>query len=354
MSRITIFKKVKKYIVPALLVLGIFLFFRSKNNMSVIVKRVEVKDREIRKTISASGIVRSNNKVDLSFLPSGVLSGLNVSEGSVVKKGDLIAYINPSSQVQMSQSYKDARDMRIIQKELFEEEKSDNVKILGGEDSYNIKLREYEEALSQAEASYQSQLSILSNYYIYAPFDGVVIDVLKKKGETVTTGIPVVSLADLNEMYFEVLLDQEDYGLIKVDQEAEIELDAYEGKVFKGKLQDLPSYADENLGSFVIKIDFETNGEAIKIGMIGDAFMITDKSDNQVRSLNFNDISYDSDDKPFVWVLENGKVKRLYVELGLEGDLYTEIKTDLAGKTVVAPINESSKIEEGFVAKVIN
>ena len=354
MTKAVLFKKYKKYIFLALVIAGIVIFFNSRSNLTASVRRVEVKNREVKRTISASGIVKSENQADLSFLASGVISKMNVSEGDVVKKGQLIAYLDSSTQTQVVQSYKDARDIKIRQKELFEEEERANKKLLGGQDSYDIKLREYEESISQAEAGYQAQVSLLSNYYIYAPFDGSVVEVLKEEGETATTGAPVVRVADLNSVIFEVVLDQEDYGLVKEGQVTEVKLDSYENSVFMGSVDKLPLSTDQPTGDFIVKVRFDNNDKNVRLGMTGDAFMITDKTDGEVQSLTFNEISYDKDDKPFVWIVENGKLKMFYVEVGLEGDLYTEVKNDLGDKVVVVPAKEDSEIEEGFIAKIIN
>lgn len=354
MVKINLNKNIKRWGILSAVVVVIILFFNRKSSLTVAVRKVEVRDREVRKTISSSGIVVSSKQADLSFLANGTISRLLVSENESVKKGQLIAYLNSPSQYQSVQSYKDARDIRLRQKELFEEEKSSNISLLGGEDSYNIKLKEYEEMLSQAEAAYQAQLSLSSNYYIYSPFDGTIIKISKKEGETAISGVPVVTLADLSNIQFEVVLDQEDYGSVKEGQEVEIELDAYQDEVFIGRVNKLPLYADPSVGGFNVKVDFESNGKTIKIGMTGDAFMITEKSDGEVQSLLFNEFSYDNEENPFVWILENGKVKTLPIEIGLEGDLYTEVKTDLSGKTIVIPLKDSSDIKEGFSAKVIN
>ena len=354
MNKVNLKKNVRKWVVFGLLIFGIMFFFNRKSSLTVPVEKVDFKDREVKKTVSASGLVKSANEADLSFVASGKVLKVNVNENESVKEGQLLAYINSSVQSQSAQSYKDARDIRIRQKELFEEEKKSNSKLLGGDDAYDIKLREYEEAVSQAEAAYQSQLSLLSNYYIYAPFDGTVIDVYKKEGETATIGAPIIKIADLNDVGFEVVLDQEDYGSVKEGQVVEIELNAYENEVFIGKVNMLPFYADPSVGGFNVKVSFESNGKTLKIGMSGDAYMVTEKSDGEVQSLIFNEFSYDDEDNPFVWLLENGKVRRFPIEIGLEGDLYTEIKTDISGKTIVIPVEENAVIKEGFTAKVIN
>lgn len=354
MTKKNIFKKTKNILLVCLLIGGIFLYFKQKNSVTVLVRKIEVSNREVRKTVTASGLVLSDKQADLSFLASGNISRILVSENENVTKGQLLAYINSHPQSQTIQSYKDARDIRLRQKELFENEEKSNSRLLGGDDSYDIKLREYEEALSQAEASYQAQLSLLANYYIYAPFDGTVVNISKKEGEVATAGVPVITIADLEDIVFEVVLDQEDYSNVKEGQEAEVTLDSYDNHPFKGSVDNLSLFSDPARGGFVEKIRFESNGKSIKVGMVGDAFMITDKTDGEVPSLIFNEISYDESDSPFVWILENNKVMKQYIEIGLEGDLYVEIKSDLSGKTVVVPAKNNLEIDDGYTAKIIN
>lgn len=350
----SITKKIKNILIPALIIVGIFFYFNKKNSATALVRRVSIEDREVKRTVSSSGIVVSDKKADLSFLASGVITRIYVSENEQVKKGQLLGSVNSSVQNQTIQSYKDARDMRLRQIELFKNEKKANARMLGGNDSYNIKLREYEEALSQAEASYQAQLSLLSNYYIYAPFDGTVVKISQKEGEAATPGVPVITVADLNDIIFEVVLDQEDFSMVKEDQEVDIDLDSYKNHTFTGVVKSLSLYSDPTKGGFVVKNVFESNGKSIKVGMTGDAYMIIDKTEDAVPSLIFNEISYNEDGDPFVWVLDGKKVKKEPIELGLEGDLYSEIKSDLKDKTILVPATEDTKIEEGYVAIIIN
>ena len=347
-------KKIKNILIPTLIIIGIIFYFNKKNSVTALVRKVNIENREVQKTVSASGIVVSDKQADLSFLASGVITKIYVSENEEVKKGQLIGSVNSSIQNQTIQSYKDSRDIRLRQKELFENEKKSNARLLGGNDSYDIKLREYEESLSQAEAAYQAQLSLLSNYYIYAPFDGTIVKLSQKEGETATPGVPVITIADLSNIIFEVVLDQEDYSTVKEGQDVEIDLDSYENHTFTGRVKSLSLYSDPVKGGFVVKNIFESNGKSIKVGMTGDAYMITDKTEGEVPSLIFNEISYNENGDPFVWILDGKKVKKEPIELGLEGDLYSEVKTDLSGKTILVPATDDTKIEEGYVARIIN
>lgn len=347
-------KRILKYsLIGALLVAVVWYFFIRPSSLISIVKRVEVKNIVVTRTVSANGEVKAKKQASLSFMSSGRIISINVSEGDTVKAGQLLAYIDTSAVRETVQSYKDARDLALRTKELFIRQKDTNVETLGGEGAYNIKLKYYEEALSQAEAAYQAQVAIMANSYIYSPFEGTVTKISKKVGETAVAGEKVLEIADLNSYYFEVSVDQEDFGYLKKGQSVSITLDSYDKYSFKSTIEKTPVTADAVTGSFVLEIPIaEDNEHTLASGMTGDAYVEVLSTNKSVNALTIDEIFYDTANNPYVWVVENGKIKKLNIFLGVEGDLYTEIKTDI--KEVYVSAVENQKIIEGYSARIIN
>ena len=349
----SIFKKIRGYIPFVLAIIFIFWYFNSKNKVSSLVKKVTVQNRIVTRTVSASGSIKSKNQADLSFSVGGQLKYIYVKDGQIVKSGQLLASVDNIYQLQMAQSYKDARDIVLRERDLFVNKKDTNTTTYGGDISYEIKLREYNEELSQAEANYQAQLSTLSKTNIYAPFDGTVVNIGKKVGETALAGETVTTVADLNKLVFEIQVDQEDFGTIKTGQDTDIKLDSFDGTIFKGKVLELPAQANAADSNFTIKIDmFSVEKVAFTVGMTGDAYMTISQTGAEVPSLLYNEILKDDSGNAFVWIVDSGKLKKLSVEVGLEGDLYTELKTKVE-KQIVLPATEGEKIQEGYTAKFI-
>ena len=348
------FKKILKYVLVGIPLAFVVWFFLIKpKQLTSLVRKVEVENRIVSRTVSASGQIKADEQADLTFMSVGKIAEIPVKKGSEVKKGQLLAYLDYSTQFQTTQSYKDARDVTLRNMELYEQEKETNIKSVGGEAAYDIKLRQLKELVSQAEASYQAQLFTLNNSYIYAPFDGTVIDVNKKVGETSVVGEKIITLANMNKFIFEISIDQEDYGYVKLGQPARINLDSYASFDFNTKVDQLPLTADPTTGVFDIEIPVNGDTERrLAIGMTGDAYIDVLSTGENVRALTIDEIFYDVSDSPFVWVVENAKLKRLPVELGIEGDLYTEIKTDV--REVVIPAEDNQKLTEGYFAKIIN
>jgi RND family efflux transporter MFP subunit len=354
MKKASIIKYLKMSL-PVLIVSAVlwFFFIREKNN-TVFVRKVELKNRVVVRTVTASGSIASNLEAELSFQTAGKIAKINVKEGAEVKKGQLLAYLDSTYQNETVQYYKDALDIKIRQKELFLDDYKANKELYGGDKRYNMKLREYEEGVSQAEAAYQAQLAVVNNAYIYAPFNGTVTQIAKNTGETATIGESVITVADLKDLLFKIKVDQEDFGLLKKGMAAEVKFDSYENEVFIGKVLTLPYYANTSTEQFDIEIKIASKkGKPLILGMKGDAYIILETSGNEVPSLTVDEVSYDESDKPFVWVLENGKIKKQPVEFGIEGDVFIEIK-NATDKTILVSSKETQKMVEGYKAKVIN
>lgn len=348
-------KKVIVYILIAVFIFGIlYLFFTRDGIKSLPVKKLEIQSRVVKKTVSSSGEVKSKYEAELSFPTTKKILKVYVSKGDVVDNGALLAQQENYGTVQDTQYYKDARDIKLRQRDLFLQERQSNIHLLGGETEYNIRLRQYDEELSQAEAAYQSQRSVLNDTYMYAPFDSTVVDVYVEAGEVAAVASPVVKIADLQQLEFEIDLDQEDYGLVSEGQEVEIELDSFEGVIFNGFVTSIPYYANGgDTANFTVEISFmPTEDSQPLMGMMGDAKIVVSSTNDSVNSLFYDEIFYDEEDNPYVWVLDNGLIEKYPIETGLEGDIYTEVKTDLSGKEVVIGLNDDVEMKEGYKAKI--
>jgi len=349
-----VFKKARTYILFVIVIIGLFFYFNSKAKITSLVNKTSIVNRVVNKTVSASGSVKSRNEADMSFSSGGQLRYLYVSEGQKIITGQLLASIDNQSQSQTLQYYKDAWDIAIKEKELFKNNKDQNIDLLHGEKAYNIKLEEYNQQISQAEANYKIYLSALGKTNIYAPFNATVIEITKKIGENAAANETVVKVADLDKLYFEISVDQSDYGNIKTGQETILNFDSYDGLDFNGAVNELPTQANPDSSDFTVKVDINKTPDLnLWIGMTGDAYMITQSSVSEVPSLIYNEIQKDEVGKPFVWVVDNGRIAKQYIDVGIEGDIYTEVKTKV-DKQIVVPSSDGEQIKEGYIAKVIN
>ncbi len=354
MKKIHLFSKIKWPLIFIAFFAVVWFFFIREKNMTVMVRRTSLQNRVVVRSLTASGVIISNSEANLSFQTSGKIARVYVKKGDNVNRGRLIASLDVNTQLQTIDGLKNAMEALIREKDIFESQMYKNKKALGGQTQYDLKLREYKDNIDQAKANYNAAILGTGNMSIYAPFTGTIIDLTKESGETAVLGETFITLADLNSLKFKADIDQEDYGLLKKGQEAKVKLDSYGGQEFLGKVTALQLFASNDTSNFEADIVTETIIEKpFRMGMLGDAYIILDQSTKEVPSLTVDEVSYDEAEHPYVWVVENGKIKKQPIEVGLDGDIYLEVKTPIS-QMVVISAKDGQKMIEGYNAKIIN
>jgi HlyD family secretion protein len=138
--------------------------------------------------------------------------------------------------------------------------------------------------VAQAKATLQSAETKLSYATVTSPLTGVVLSKNIEPGEYVAAGTPVVTVADIENVWLRAYVDERDLGKrnIALGAEAEITTDAYPGKVYKGRISFISSEQEFTPKSvqtnrervkfvYRIKIDVKNPDKELKPGMPADA-----------------------------------------------------------------------------------
>ena len=266
--------------------------------------------RSVIETVTASGKINPHTEVKLSSEVSGEVITLNVHEGDSVKKGQLLAVINPSIYEQMvTQASATVNQMKasfssakanLIQAKVSEDQAKRNVdrskilydqKVISDADFEASKL-----SFDQADANYQTiqeqanaasfsvksaeaQLNQaednLKKTTIFAPMSGIVSLVNVKLGERVVgtaqmAGTELIRIADLNYMQAEVDVNENDVLRIALGDTASIEVDAYVKKKFQGVVTEI-SYSSTSAVQAVISTSQATNF-TVKIKLLKESY----------------------------------------------------------------------------------
>ena len=103
--------------------------------------------------------------------------------------------------------------------------------------------------VGQVQANLRRASDVLDKYNVYAPIDGMVTNLPVRVGETVVPGIQnsasstIMTIADMSLITAEVKVDEADIVNVKLDQTADITIDAIPGKTFKGKVIEIGNTA---------------------------------------------------------------------------------------------------------------
>lgn len=342
-------KKFLLIVIIPVLIIGLGFYFFTKKE-SIKVKKVSSQSTDVVRTVSASGYVKSTVESEIAFPVSGKIVNVYKEEGDIVKTGDLIAQVYNEDLYFDAESARKRKDAAQKTRDIYVDTYFDRTNRVGGKEIYDANVKKLTDELRVQDNLYKSALSGLKKSYLYSPFDGTLTKMPFNEGEVVTVSDKII-VSNLNALEFQADLDQEDYKFVKKTQDSEIVLDAYPEDTFKGTIISVPFYVDEDSSTktFKLKISIENKDNKIVKGMTGDVNIIVDKVSN-VRALPFDSIfTEDNTDKKYVWVVDSKNIiSKKYIEVGVEGDTLTEVKSDIPEFVVVPNANQS--IKEGTLA----
>jgi HlyD family secretion protein len=347
----------------AMLTLLMALLFACKSD--VLSYRTEPVTRgDIQATVTATGTVNAVTTVQVGTQVSGTIKTLYVDFNSRVKKGQLIAQIDPSTfeaQVQQAeanlhsaQANLDKSNTTLVDaKRTFDRNKELYSKSLVPKSDLDTAETNYESAkaqvnsskaqIEQAKASLDFARQNLAYTKIVSPVDGVVISRNVDVGQTVAASFQTPTLftiaQDLTKMQIDTNVAESDIGVVKVGQDVEFSVDAYPDTVFKGKVWQIRQapITVQNVVTYDVVIQVNNRDLRLMPGMTANvAIIIMTRTDvirvtNAALRFRFSErptgAAANAGEKrgPAVWVLENGKPKRTIITPGISDGTYTEV-----------------------------
>ncbi len=257
----------------------------------ITVETAEAELRTITQIVSASGRIQPETEVIIRPDVSGEIIELNVREGDFIREGDLLLRIKPdiyqaridelratllSQQSRMEEARSNmlqARSEFQKSKQLFEQNLVSETEYNQAKTTYearqsNLKAAEYQ--IQSAQAQLRRAEEELQQTVIRAPRDGTISRLSVEEGERVlgnaqTAGTEMMRIARLNQMEVEVDVNENDIVNVSLDDEVDIEVDAYPNRIFEGKVTEIANSADisgtgsaEQITNYKVKIRIST------------------------------------------------------------------------------------------------
>jgi HlyD family secretion protein len=216
--------------------------------------------------LSATGYVEAERKADLSPKITSRITVLNVTEGSRVAKGDVIARLDHTD---LDAQLADAKAGWVNAKAELERQKALLREGLAPQSALDAAVAQ--EASTRARVAYAEAL--LSYTEIRAPFAGVVTAKRAFVGEAVSpfgsspsgggSGGAIVTLVEFSSLYVGADVNESNLGKLGDRQPAEITLDAVPDKTYHGSLRQIVPAADRQKGTVRVKVAFSDADDKI-------------------------------------------------------------------------------------------
>lgn len=203
---------------------------------------------DIVQRVTASGTLSAVVSVDVGSQVSGKISALNVDFNSPVKKGQLVAEIDPSiyeAAVRQAQGELDSAKATVTLKRQNLERKKALVPLKAASqldlDQATAELAQAEATVVIREASLESARATLGYCKITAPVDGIVISRKVDAGQTViaamTTPVLFTIAQDITKMDINASVSEADIGQVRAGQVVDFTVDAFPDETFHGTVK---------------------------------------------------------------------------------------------------------------------
>ena len=215
-------------------------------------------------TILATGALRRQREMVLSFRIPGVITSLSVDDGDTVRAGQVLARLDPTAvESRLRQARADLDRAR--------RDEARYAKLAETGFVSRQRIEAQSAAASSAQAAYDSAAFDRRWASLIAPASGVVLARAAQSGEVVQPGQAILSLADqTSPLILRVPLSDRDIGKIKLGSEAQVSLDALPGQTLTGKVSRIGQRAGAQSGAIEIDITLPTRPD-LRSGLIATA-----------------------------------------------------------------------------------
>jgi RND family efflux transporter MFP subunit len=319
--------------------------------------------------VVANGYVVARTKAAVSAKIPGRLAMLNVSEGSRVEKGAIIARLDnadyaaavgqaeaglasakatlieaQSDRDQMQRDYVRVRDIHAQNPNLVSPQDVENADSRARQ--AEARFGAQQARVDAAAASLRMAQANLENTYIRAPFSGTVLRKEAEVGEVVAPSVgggltrgAVVTMADLATLEVEVDVNEAYIARIQGGQLARITLDAYPDTAFRGTVRQVVPTADRQRATVQVKVAIVDRDPRILTEMGAKVEFLEPpraapagaEAVERVRIMVPAVAVRSEDGRSVVWLVRDGRLQKRDVDAGPVSGSFREIRSGLSG-----------------------
>ena len=267
----------------------------------------------VNESVSATGDVSALVTVSVGSQVSGIVDKLYVDFNSPVKKGQLLATLDPrlfqaalqkadataasaragvaKAQAALADSQRlVGRDRELAQGGLIATSELDTA--VAARDGNAASLEAAKAAVLQANADRAQAAANMAFTRITSPIDGVVVSRSVDAGQTVAAALQAPTLFvianDLTKMQILANVDQADVGKVREGEDAKFTVDAYPGEVFRGRISQVRQAATttNNVVTYAAVIQADNQDRKLRSGMTAAVNILAANHDNVLRVPN--------------------------------------------------------------------
>lgn len=296
-------------------------------------------ERKMVSSIEITGTVEANTVSEVKSPVDGVIESLSAHENEYVKKGDIIAVINPNERLSLVASNK-----LLVQqlKNQLETSTKDSPKYM----DLKEKLIKAQKDLDYAQKMYQSNP-------VVCPMGGMITVCWLDKGSQVSAKEKIISITDMSSIVIKAEVNEKYFSAIKKGKKLPVILNAYPNETLKGVISLVYPQIDPKTRSVTFDIQIKNFNEKLLPGMMATIKIPVEVHENAIVVKEEAVLSSPMNNKKFIFVVNEGnKVEKRLVETGISSGKFIEITKGLKAKEAVV-VKGQEVLKDGMVVKVL-
>lgn len=280
---------------------------------AVAVRLADVTRGPVARPVRGTGMLRLKSEVDLSFKVGGVVAAVLVEEGATVKKGQLLARLDPT---EVDAALRQAKDGQAkADRDLERVRRLHTTGALPVVDLQNAETGASMARASVDAASFNAQRSA-----IYAPDDGRIDRRMVEPGEVMAPGRPAFHVSGRSKgAVVRLGLTDRDVLRVRDGDVARVMLDARPELELPGKVTQIATVASPGAGTFDVEVRLDALPEGLLSGLTAKVDIRHDETVSAVIPIGA--LVEGRGDRASVFVADGARAKKLAVRVAfLQGD----------------------------------
>ena len=279
--------------------------FLDENERLTLVSKYEIKEQVFTSYIEAQANLKTRKNILILPEFQGTLEKIYVDEGQNVSKGKLLAEINDSG-------LKEQLDQLIIQRDFAKENYERIRRLWENNIGSEIQFLKSKSDFESIQKGVDQMRDMLSKTKIYAPFTGVVDEIIANQGSNLIPGVTnILRLVNLEDVYAEAFVSEKYISNISNGTEAIVKIPLL-NKEIKSEVTQTGNFIDPNNRTFRIEIPVDNNDRKIKQNLDAKIMINTYKKDNAIV-VPLRIIREDSEGKNYIYVMDEDKKDGVYI-----------------------------------------
>lgn len=278
---------------------GVAVYFQKPKEPEISYRTGIISRGTVVQSVTANGQLNAVKCVQVGSQISGIIKEIKVDFNSQVKEGEIIAQIDSSTpqlnvtqaEAELANSKAGAELAAVNAKRADDLRKNELISVSEYEKAM-ADLHQAEAVVKMREASLKRAQVDVERTTIFAPVSGVVIARNVDVGQTVAASFNTPTLFlianDLRKMQIDLMVSEADVGGVEVDQEVSFLVDAFMGRQFRGRVQQVrfAPTTNQNVVTYDTIIEVANNDLKLRPGMTANATIVTAKKDDALKLPN--------------------------------------------------------------------